>query len=178
MQMGTDIYLHAERRVGNGWEYCGELEELEIRNYEFFAILANVRNPIRSTQPYMYISLPRGFPNDMSDGLRKDSLLFDGHDPGWITLRELLDFDWDGKTMLRSAIVDSALAHLFGDGKQKFPKEITGAYTLANAGPGPRVSWIDTYREAAGSNFLKSLLDKLAEFGVPEDVRIVFSFDS
>jgi hypothetical protein len=176
--MGTDIYLHAERMVGIGWEYCGELEDMEIRNYEFFAILANVRNPIRSKQPYNFISLPRGFPGDMSQELRKDSLLLGGHDPGWITLRELLDFDWDGKTMLRSAIVDPAYAHLFGDGNQKFPKEITGAYGLAHAGLGPRVTWIATYREAAGRGFLKGLLDKLKQFGRPDDVRIIFSFDS
>ena len=47
--MGTDIYLHAERRSGDAWQYCGELDDLEVRNYPFFAILANVRNPIGST---------------------------------------------------------------------------------------------------------------------------------
>src|SRR5580692_8219650 len=96
--MGTDIYLHAGKRSGAFWQYCGELEDLEFRNYEFFAILANVRNPIRSTTPFDWITNARGFPTDASEELRKNALLFGGHNPGWVTLRELLDFDWHGTT--------------------------------------------------------------------------------
>lgn len=174
--MGTDIYLHAENRSDGAWQYCGELSDLEDRNYEFFAILANVMNPIRSTVPFDYIVQPRGFPDDMCDELRHDGLLHSGHDPGWVTLRELLDFDWDGKTILRTAVVDAANVHLFGDGKQKFPK---GVYMkVAHDGLGPRVTWVDTYKEAVGAGFLNNLLQRLAGLGSPEDVRIVFSFDS
>ena len=177
--MGTDIYLHAEQRSCRVWRYRGELEDFEVRNYEFFAILANVRNPIRSTEPFDYIIQPRGLPEDMSEELRKDTLLLSGHDPGWVTLRELLDFDWEDKTILRSAVVDPAIAHLFADGKQKFPKDrIAGTYALANAGPGPRVTWVDTYKDAVGARFLTNLFETLARFDPPENVRIVFSFDS
>src|SRR5262249_46499059 len=94
LSMGTDIYLHAEKRSDGVWHHCGELTDLEGRNYQFFAILANVMNPIRSTVPFDYIVQPRGFPDDMSEELRHDGLLRSGHDPGWVTLRELLDFDW------------------------------------------------------------------------------------
>jgi hypothetical protein len=170
--VGTDINLHAEARSGGIWRYCGELNDFEDQNYEFFAIVANVKNPIRSTHPFDYIALPRGLPADMS-------LLFSGHDAGWVTLRELLDFDWDGKTMLRSAVVDPKIAPLFGDGNQRFPKDrITGPYGLADGGPGPRVTWLDTYKEAVGAKFLTGLFEALGRFGRPEDVRIVFSFDS
>lgn len=177
--MGTDITLHAERRVKTGWEHCGPLEQFEIRHYEFFAILANVQNPIRSTVPFDFITQNRGLPEDISEGARKDGLLQGGSDSGWVTLRELLDFDWDGKTILRSAVVDPALAPLFGDGQQRFPRErINGPYWVADNGRGPRVTWIDTYREAVGGAFLDDLLHTLARFGAPEDVRLVFSFDS
>jgi hypothetical protein len=177
--MGTDIYLHAERRHGSSWEYCGELEALEIRHYEFFAILANVQNPIRSTEPFEYITSPRGLPEDISDDLKKDSLLASGHNAGWITLRELLKFDWEGKTILRSAVVDPELAPLFGDGNQKFPRDrITELYWLANDGPGPRVTWVDSYKEAVGVRFWDDLVKTLIQLGPPDDVRIVFSFDS
>lgn len=177
--MGTDITLHAERRGKTRWEHCGQLEQFENRNYEFFAILANVRNPIRSTAPFDFITQNRGLPEDISEDVRKDGLLQCGNNPGWVTLRELLDFDWDGKTILRSAVVDPALAPLFGDGKQRFPKErINGPYWLADQGRGPRVTWIDTYREAVDGTFLDDLLRTLARFGAPEDVRLVFSFDS
>ncbi len=173
--MGTDIYLYAEKRSDGVWQSCGELTDFEDRNYQFFAILANVMNPIRSTVPFGYIVQPRGFPEDMSEELQSDGLLLSGHDPGWVTLRELLDFDWEGKTILRTAIVDPASVHLFGNGKQKFPK---GVYGVAHDGPGARVTWVDTYKEAVGSEFLTKLLETLARFGPPENVRIVFSFDS
>jgi hypothetical protein len=173
--MGTDIYLHAEARVDGSWRHCGELEDLEVRCYEFFAVIANVRNPTRSTFPFEYIARPRGFPEDMSRELQNDELLFFGHDPSWVMLSELLDFDWDGKTILRTGVVDSANEHLFGDGKQPFPK---GVYSVAHDGRGPRVTWIDTYREAVGVKYLSQLFVTLSRFGPPEDVRIVFSFDS
>jgi hypothetical protein len=57
--MGTDICLFAERRSVNRWESVGELGDYEDRNYEFFAILASVCNPIRSTTPYESISIGR-----------------------------------------------------------------------------------------------------------------------
>ena len=59
--------------------------------------------------------------------------------------------------------------------RQKFPK---GVYGVAHSGPGPRVTWVDTYKEAVGAEFLIKLFDALARFGPPEDVRIVFSFGS
>jgi hypothetical protein len=179
--MGTDIYLHVERRVPTGWEYQGELEELEQRNYEFFAVLANVRNPIRSRERFQVIAPGRGFPPDLApETLQRAGLLFSGHDPGWVMLRELLDFAWDEHSLVRSAIIMPAqLAPLFGDGKQRFPKDqIKGAYALANAGPGSRVTWIDSYRDAVGETYLEQLLDKLAAFGPPDGVRLLFSFDS
>ena len=175
MSMGTDIYLHAEARSAGVWHHCRELTDLEDRNYEFFAILANVMNPIRSIVPFEYIVQPRGFPDDMSGELWNDGLLRSGHDPGWVGLSELRDFDWDGKTIHRTGVVDPASVHRFGDGNQKFPK---GVYSVAHDGRGPRVTWVDTYNEAVGAEFLAKLFDTLAGFGPPEDVRIVFSFDS
>jgi hypothetical protein len=112
---------------------------------------------------------------DMSEELRNDGLLLSGHDPGWVTLQELLDFDWEGKTILRTGVVDAASVHPFGDGKRKFPK---GVYQVAHSAPGPKVTWVDTYKEAVGTDFLVKLLDTLGRFGSPEAVRIVFSFDS
>ena len=188
--MGTDIYLCAECPRGERWESVGELDDYEDRNYEFFAILANVSNPIRSTIPYESISAGRGFPHDLSEETKRNSLLMSGHDPGWAMFRELLTFDWDGKKMRRTAIVDPSIAHAFvnerfdrfqlaapirppNDGRQ-----ILLPYCLANDGTGTRVYWTDTYRDAVGSEFLDRLFDVLHRIGPPDDVRIVFSFDS
>lgn len=177
--MGTDIYLHVEHRTDDGWEYCGKLDDLEVRHYAFFAILADVRNPIRSTEPFAHISSRRGFPDDMCKEIQSDGLLMTGHDPGWVSLRELLDFDWDGRTIMRSAVVPPEAAEAFGDGKQNFPRDrLPPNCWFAESGPGPRVTWIETYREAVGEKFLKELTGALAKFGSPDDVRIIFSFDS
>src|SRR5262245_13559620 len=104
--MGTDIYLHVEHRGPAGWEYRGELEDLEDRNYQFFAILANVRNPIRSREPFRSIAPGRGFPPDLAAATEEGAgLLFCGHDPGWVLLHELLQFAWDDHTIVRSAVI-------------------------------------------------------------------------
>jgi hypothetical protein len=115
----------------------------------------------------------------MSKELLADGPLHSGHDAGWLTLRELLEFNWDGKSILRTAVVDPAIAPLFGSGTGPFPKgQIQGAYSLAEDGPGTRVSWVDSYRDAVGSVFLTDLFETLSRFGLPDDVRIVFSFDT
>jgi hypothetical protein len=93
-------------------------------------------------------------------------------------LRELLEFAWDGRSIARSAVIDPPeLAALFGDGKQPYPR-INQMHTRAESGPGPRVSWTDTYREAVGVEYLQDLLDALGKLGAADDVRLIFSFDS
>jgi hypothetical protein len=174
--VGTDINLHAERRGENGWEYVRELNEFEIRNYGFFAILANVRNLVRATEPFDFIMEPRGFPEDMSHELRADSHLTVGHDAGWVSLRELSEFDWDGRRITRTGVVEPWLADCFGDGGQPFPKG--RVFGVSQSGPGTRVTWVESYRESAGEKFLDDLLQALFRLGQPDEVRIVFSFDS
>jgi MFS family permease len=72
---------------------------------------------------------------NVSDDLKSNPLLTTGQHPGWIRLRELLDFDWDGIMMLYFAVVDPQHAPLFGDGKQRFPSHrITTAYRLEDDG--------------------------------------------
>ena len=175
--MGTDINLHAERLCNGLWVYAEALEEYELRHYEFFAILADVKNPIRSTEPFDSISSNRGFPEDISKESRDDLLLMSGHSPGWVMYRELLDFDWDSKTILRTAVVTNNLVPYFRDGKF-YRHEIKEAYGLANSGPGPRVTWTETYRESVGKNYLNELFCKLDQIGQPDSVRLLFSFDT
>lgn len=175
--MGTDIYLFAERQTAGRWDCVGELDDCETRHYEFFAILANVKNPIRSTIPYESITSSRGFPADLSEATKRNALLMTGHDPGWAMFRELLDFDWDGKTMLRTAVIDPSITHAFVNGKFERAK-LTTVYGLGNAGRGTRVSWTDTYREAVGIQFIEGLFAALYKIGPPDHVRLVFSFDS
>src|SRR6476469_9400658 len=146
--MGTDIWMYAERRVGDHWELASPMEDNELfdakdpedeppykpgeiydgRDYALFAILADVRNPAYSAENYECISLPQGLHPDLSPELREWAEYFEvgdpmgGHDPGWLTLQEILDFDWHGKIILKKAVVDEAVRHLF-HADQPFPNE-------------------------------------------------------
>lgn len=64
------------------------------RNYQLFAILANVRNNFN----IIPIDYPRGLPKDISNVVFEEykSYGISTHSASYFTLRELLEFDWDG----------------------------------------------------------------------------------
>lgn len=103
--MGCDIHLYVEARDKRGWltrdEWKVEDGWTDVpfdsrffndRNYELFAILAGVRNKY-DIKP---IQEPRGLPSDCDPMILKanDSWGEDGHSHSWLTLAELLAFDW------------------------------------------------------------------------------------
>lgn len=122
--MGCDIHLYAEHKKNERWrplrqptesryaegrkEYPSEFDD---RNYDVFAILANVRNGrgfagAQTGTGFNPISDPRGLPEDLSaefaaahesldDG---PSLWFGDHSHSYLTLAELLDFDYTQTT--------------------------------------------------------------------------------
>lgn len=111
--MGTDIEFYVERREGDQWVPCDEWTQnpdpyafltgddfqaepcWSDRSYDVFSILAGVR----STGDYKAIAPPRGLPDDMSEMLhgRAHAHIDDGygHSPSWLTLADILAFDWD-----------------------------------------------------------------------------------
>ncbi|EAE1475538.1 hypothetical protein DX142_14555 [Listeria monocytogenes] len=107
--MGCDIHLMVEvkDRKTNQWtEYDvanGAVKYIG-RNYDLFAILANVRNGlgfagIDTGDAFIPIASPRGVPKDAS----KNYLSFvedwgiDGHSHSFLNLSELQNFDWHGQ---------------------------------------------------------------------------------
>lgn len=101
--MGCDIYLYTEVKTVYGWRdktlcvpsnlYDSGYEYIDFwngRNYKLFALLADVRN-YEDIKP---ISLPRGLPADLSDGLKREFDELDRHSCSWYLLSELLNFDW------------------------------------------------------------------------------------
>lgn len=74
------------------------------RNYSVFAMLANVRNDGSLTP----IDDPRGLPDDVSTEIQaaSDRWDLDGHSHTYFTLRELLEVDWDGRTVHHKGWVD------------------------------------------------------------------------
>lgn len=152
------------------------------RSYSMFAFLAGVRNYSHCTP----ISEPKGLPVDsewlnspseysysynpmsgetISENERETnkSEIYDNgnyHSLSWLTLKELLDFDYEQKFWDRRI------------SKQVSPNGWSGA-ELAEDGEGKVVS----YREFLGKGFFIEL-DVLKTLGSPNDVRIIFWFDN
>jgi hypothetical protein len=117
--MGTDIHAAVEIFDGKRWraqlwpnpwygkyndENCTTHDMHLSRNYNLFSILANVRNErgVDPAEGFDWIQEERGMPEDMSAEAR--AVLSNGHSAGWVTLSELLEFDWS-KTTTTTGIV-------------------------------------------------------------------------
>jgi hypothetical protein len=118
--MGCDIHIYAEIKTGDGWEKVGAIfpnpyfditrpsitdddgyvwnakledEPYSGRNYDLFALLADVRN-YDEIDPIDY---PRGLPDDVSDKIAEISNDYgaDGHSHSWYLLSELIEYAKD-----------------------------------------------------------------------------------
>jgi len=121
---GCDIYLYAEKKVDGEWQFQGKAVKDEDgwmnvigpsfyddRNYNLFAILADVRNGrgfagVKTGEGFVPIDQPRGTPEDASETYRQlvKSWDSDGHSHSYFTLRELLDYDWTQTTQLQGLV--------------------------------------------------------------------------
>ena len=122
--MGCDIHLYVEKRVGGKW-VTADTWELDKdydppamvvpyekrfytgRNYNLFAMLADVRNGrgfagIKTGEGFNPIHEPKGLPDDISVEVGREAVRWagDGHSHSWLTIRELLEYDWTQETML------------------------------------------------------------------------------
>lgn len=202
--MGTDVFMYAERRTAQGWRPCEPLvpnEEFDpeypdsgpplrpqalydTRNSALFAILADVRNPAFSAERYQPIAPGRGVPADLSSEVALWLEYFEGDAFGhtWYLLAELQAYRWSARRIRKRAMVSKRVAPIFGDGNGSFPRERWPLdERIGYSGwtrDGVEVTWIETYAESAGREFLKTSLPLLATYGAPEDVRIVLWFNS
>lgn len=148
--MGCDIHVYCEKRGKDGkwfgWDSDGLLGH---RSYAVFGFLADVRN----YSGIIPISPPRGVPDDSSEYTKNDWRDRCGaHSPSWLTIEELLAFDYDAKCEDRRVTRN-------GDGG-----------CTCEPGEGRLM----TYREFLGYQFFIDL-NQLRWDGVE---RIVFWFDS
>jgi len=209
--MGTDIHIFAERKQRDGtWELFDEPESQEYpqlngghsriprsiydgRNYGLFAILANVRNGLRSEELFKTIDELRGVPDDLSP-LAK-TYYGDGagwHNATWYYLEEIQDYDWS-QVMQHTGFVKKKYAKLFKGNPIGFPWEklnklqnpkskpgqatfTTGAAAYSADSNSVKVRWRESYRETA--KHLLSELDRFKKVKKPLSVRIVMWFDS
>ncbi len=174
------------------------------RNYACFAILADVRNGrgfagIKTGDGYVPITPRRGVPDDLSPDVDQDRDLGD-HSFSWLTVKELLAYDWGRRTRNYGVIPldaypawrdaprrapDGYSHHVEGSGVLVLDEYHADALlanpTKKKAGVEyfVRVWWEQTYGEDAGW-FYSKVLPELAKIDPehPDDVRIVFGFDS
>lgn len=125
--MGCDIHMRVEVRTAGGWQPTGPVfdsswrdegktaEPWEGRNYNLFAMLANVRNGsgfagIPTGEGFKPICDPRGTPEDAHPDTAEfmDSYGIDGHSHSWHTLAELRAYDWDGQVSVLYGVVPAA----------------------------------------------------------------------
>lgn len=122
--MGCDIHLYVEKRVDGKWVTADTWEVDEDnpgrksipwrghyysgRNYDLFAILADVRNGVGfagcdTGDGFNPISPPKGLPEDVCDEIRSESNYWDsdGHSHSWHTLADILSYDWTQRTKQR-----------------------------------------------------------------------------
>lgn len=128
--MGCDIHFYVERVEDGAWASAdrwtpdGDSEANEPpvtldykdsfyhdRNYDLFAILAGVRNGrgfagCDTGDGFVPISEPRGLPEDLSPQVRAEAERWDGdgHSHSWLTVQELLDYDWTQTTTHRGFV--------------------------------------------------------------------------
>jgi hypothetical protein len=189
--MGKDIEMYAEVFDGGRWRPAEPLIENEFhdpdddrpdpelapqsldywcRNRELFEILTDA------------IAAPRGLPGDLSPEIeaferpRREDGLFDH---GWLSLEEILAFDWDAVHEMTSRF-DADLAPLFDDNPLGFPfsrwpegRAITEKSMMEG---GVAVRWQVTNAILAGPDFMDGVLSKLRSYGPPDAVRLVFWF--
>jgi len=170
--MGCDIHSFAEVRKNGKWEVvdddvfpytfssCGS-EPFHWRSYGIFGFLANVRNYSRVPT----IEGPKhAIPVDASPTVvdKYEQWSGDAHTASWLTLRQLLEFDYD------KVFWDRRIT------KQLGPNCWTGVGLAENEvteGGHP------TVRTFLGEHFFGHL-EVLKTLGALDDVRIVFWFDN
>ncbi len=160
--MGCDIHSFAEVKNKSGkWKRVTKYifkgdgkspEPFGWRSYGLFGFLADVRNV--SFVPCI-TNERRGWPDDTIELPEWGT-----HSDTWITLSELLNFNYDavfedrrGAKQITSGLIDCA-ADMGGGNGNKI-----------------------TFREFLGESFFVDL-EILKTLGEPEDVRVVMSFDS
>jgi hypothetical protein len=148
--MGCDIHSYAEKKTDNRWKMIPDLNPFDWRSYGMYGFLANVRN-YSAVPP---ISEPRGLPDDASEDVKdkKEYWDTDAHSASWLSLTELLGFDYDAPLEDRRVMRNG-----------------NGGCTC-EPGEGKKT----TYREFLGTSFFDDI-EKLKSEGAE---RIVFWFDN
>lgn len=178
--MGCDIHPYVEVRCNDRWVKA-DVELPRNRNYIAFAKLANVRNGTGFAgcdmgDPVKPIAEPRGLPPDTSikDGGEygdPDYVWLGDHSHSWLTLAELLAVNYNAKVTLRGMVSNKEAEYFH---KHHYPPRTYCGWT--NQEGYERIEWQEPLMDAAP--LLPKIIASICHLGKPDDVRIVFGFDS
>lgn len=217
--MGCDIHFYVEKKEGDRWvsadtwtpdryepgrmEVAWDNRVYKGRNYDLFAMLADVRNGkgfagVDTGDGFKPIASPKGLPDDVSPEVKAESDAWgeDGHSHSYFTLAELEGYDWHGQKTKHRGWVDAENFKAFRlkgkpDGwsggvsgysvKHISNDEMEGRlkYDGDTSNRYTQVEWEETYADSV-RRFLDETLPKLREMagGDPHSVRAVFWFDN
>lgn len=176
--MGCDIHIYAEVKRDGKWQRAG-IEVPDDRNYWTFSLMADVRNGhgfagSPTGKAVTPISEPRGLPEDRAtfDEEDEDGIWLGDHSHSWLTLRELQSVDLDAP-ITQCGIISREQKAALDAGKlpegwcsMKYPMTDDDVHA----------TWQRPTREAAW--LLPKIVEALAPLGSPDEVRVVFGFDS
>ena len=219
--------LVTDKVFKNSWyrldsEYSWEQEEYtnvpyDNRCYNLFAILADVRNGsgfagCKIGEYFNPISTPKGYPEDMCDELKGDinyydydertGLLSNEHSASWLTLKELLEYDWNQMHRNYGYVSENAYRDFIMKGEhpdswyggisgrdiihlseEEMVDLIRGQYPREEGKQYYTACYFKplTYKDSS-SGFYDDVIPVLQTLvpdgGTNEDVRLVFDFDS
>lgn len=176
------------------------------RNYNLFAILADVRNGYgfagcdtgSGFNPILGRDMWRGLPYNVCPEIATQYKKWgeDAHSSTWLTVAELDAYDWEQTTNERGWVSESEYKKFKEDGRpnswsggisggkivhcdnEHMDRIIAGAFSNEEGlAYFTKVEWETAYSESAGY-WLESVMPLLRALGEPEDVRIVFWFDN
>lgn len=165
--MGCDIHTITEKKTKDGWQRARpDPDVFSSRTYNWFAFLGGVQNEFCAPSPFEM----RGWPSDHSgdaDALRENHE-YDGHSATFVTLKELLDYDYEQTFENRKNTGPDP----FKKG-MPFGEYFALRYSPVEVGMGKK----ETIREFLGEAFFENI-EVLQEIGEPDCVRVLMLFDN
>jgi hypothetical protein len=185
--VSIQLYIYVEARSPDGgWKpvRSGHIGNPDVRGLQ--ALFVGRELGYSTDPPVEQVPSQFGLPVDLSPEFRDlaEGTLRDHMDwVGWITLDDLLAYDWDQQVRVTQR-VNAEYEDWFGDGDQPFPPElehepIFSPIIVEPDGPAMRtrqvpVSWTETPRDLAGEQFIRAVEEMAASTDDPSRIRLVF----
>ncbi len=159
------MHCYTEVKKDGAWQFHAKDWPFVGRNSVLFGFLGH-RHCFPNS--YLRIGAPRGLPQDLSREMLSAAIRFADDDQyvykSWVTLRELLDFDYEQVIYRERVIIDC----------------LPGTDELSYSAPSndDEGEWKDfTLRDEIGVHFPEMLRSIEEELGAPDNIRITYWFD-